>query len=210
MNEEIEIAQSTVGFKASSKNGPRNGLRTAVPLEIEFAPGSQIVNAPSVSGAESAVGTFIEFADGDRVAVPSDQVVQSEEGVAGATIGLGGMTFEGVEGERLVFFRVRDLLPKSFSIPPAAIKSRFRRAKSRPCACRARNLAALLTTIRTGLINGFVASRPLAACSRGRTSESHPSVAVATQRVNERGERSGQVANGGAIETIYETSSSGI
>jgi hypothetical protein len=57
-------------------------------------------------------GTFVVFPDGLRVSLPTDQVVLTEDSAAGARVGFGGMSFGGIEGGRLIFHRVRDLLPE--------------------------------------------------------------------------------------------------
>jgi hypothetical protein len=60
-------------------------------------------------------GTFVVFPDGLRVSLPTDQIVFAEDGhagAAGARVGFGGMSFGGVEDSRLIFHRVRDLLPE--------------------------------------------------------------------------------------------------
>lgn len=68
-----------------------------------FAPGLHIVqNGPP--------GTFVTFADGRRVPLPTDQIVSSEDGAGAARVGFGGMRFEGIEDGLLTFRRVRDLL----------------------------------------------------------------------------------------------------
>jgi hypothetical protein len=56
-------------------------------------------------------GTFVVFPDGLRVSLPTDQVVLAEDSAEGARVGFGGMSFGGIEGGRLIFHRVRDLLP---------------------------------------------------------------------------------------------------
>ncbi len=57
-------------------------------------------------------GTFVTFADGRRVPLPTDQIVLTENHVDGARVGFGGMRFDGIEAGYLVFRRVRDLLPE--------------------------------------------------------------------------------------------------
>jgi hypothetical protein len=51
------------------------------------------------------------------VPLPTDQIVLAEDGGATARVGFGGMSFEGMEGDQLVFLRVRDLQPKELLSP---------------------------------------------------------------------------------------------
>ncbi|HLD99257.1 MAG TPA: hypothetical protein VJB59_03295 [Bdellovibrionota bacterium] len=80
------------------------------PVTIEFIKGSRIHPASSAAPADE-VTTWIEFSDGHRISIPTDQIILGEETNGAARIGLGGMSFEGLENERLVFWRVKDLLP---------------------------------------------------------------------------------------------------
>lgn len=57
-------------------------------------------------------GTFVTFADGRRVPLPTDQIVFVEDNGGAARVGFGGMGFDGIEGGLLTFFRVRDLAPE--------------------------------------------------------------------------------------------------
>jgi hypothetical protein len=96
---------------------------------VEFVRGSRIERDPPVnrpasgrpadrpaSGANLRIvqngppGTFVRFADGRRVPLPTDQIVSSEEGAGAARVGFGGMRFDGIEEGLLTFRRFRDLL----------------------------------------------------------------------------------------------------
>ena len=92
---------------------------------VEFVRGSRVEKDPPVnrpasgrpaSGANLRIvqngppGTFVRFADGSRVPLPTDQIVSSDEGASGARVGFGGMRFDGIEGGLLTFLRFRDLL----------------------------------------------------------------------------------------------------
>jgi hypothetical protein len=87
---------------------------------VEFVPGSRLEkDLPSgrpASGANLRIvqngppGTFVRFADGRRVPLPTDQIVSSEDGAGLARVGFGGMRFDGIEGGLLTFRRFRDLL----------------------------------------------------------------------------------------------------
>jgi hypothetical protein len=86
---------------------------------VEFVEGSRVEkDAPAsrpASGANLRVvqngppGTFVRFADGRRVPLPTDQIVSSEGGASAARVGFGGMRFDGIEGGLLTFRRFRDL-----------------------------------------------------------------------------------------------------
>ena len=57
-------------------------------------------------------GTFVLFPDGLRVSLPTDQIVTADDTTGHACIGFGGMAFVGIDGEQLVFRRVRELYPE--------------------------------------------------------------------------------------------------
>jgi len=76
-----------------------------VDQERPFAPGLPIVqNGPP--------GTFVTFATGRRVPLPTDQITSVENVGGAARVGFGGMRFDGIEGGQLTFRRVRDLAPE--------------------------------------------------------------------------------------------------
>jgi hypothetical protein len=58
-------------------------------------------------------GTFVLFSDGLRVSLPTDQIVFADDSGGHVRVGFGGMRFVGLEGGRLVFIRVRELLPEA-------------------------------------------------------------------------------------------------
>jgi len=77
---------------------------TRVEKQRAFVPGLPVVqNGPP--------GTFVTFADGRRVPLPTDQIVVAEDTGGAARVGFGGMRFDGIEGGLLTFVRVRDLVP---------------------------------------------------------------------------------------------------
>lgn len=92
------------------------------PLLIAFAPGTRLERG---TGAASRLpilqngppGTWVLFEDGRRVPLPTDQIICSEQADGRVRVGFGGMSFEGREGEHLVFHRVHDLLPPEL-LPP--------------------------------------------------------------------------------------------
>jgi hypothetical protein len=87
---------------------------------VEFVRGSRLEKDPPVtrpaSGANLRIvqngppGTFVRFADGSRVPLPTDQIVSSNDGASAASVGFGGMRFDGIEDGLLTFRRFRDLL----------------------------------------------------------------------------------------------------
>jgi hypothetical protein len=85
----------------------------SIPLLIQFAPGSLFLREiPAENEAAwdpAAAQAHVVLPDGRRLPLPECQVVYERGSPDGASVGLGGMSFEGVEKGRLVFWRVRDL-----------------------------------------------------------------------------------------------------
>lgn len=86
------------------------------PLLIEFIAGTRVRREAEFSSAlpilgNGPPGTFVMFPDGRQVPLPTDQIVESSDAAGAASVGFGGMRFDGSEGGQLVFRRVRDLLP---------------------------------------------------------------------------------------------------
>jgi hypothetical protein len=84
---------------------------------VEFVRGSRVFKEPPFTSGLRVVqngppGTFVTFADGRRVPLPTDQIVSAEDGSGAARVGFGGMRFDGVEDGQLTFRRVRDLAPE--------------------------------------------------------------------------------------------------
>jgi hypothetical protein len=99
----------------------------AVALLVEFVGGTRVHRETAVSPQLPIVqngppGTFIVFADGARVPLPTDQIVLAEDGEGGARVGFGGMRFEGIEAGQLVFRRVRDLAPEETLSPERSFR----------------------------------------------------------------------------------------
>ena len=87
------------------------------PLLIEFAPGTTLLreaDRPSqlpIAG-NGPPGTFVLFHGARlRVSLPTDQIVFTDDSGGAARVGFGGMRFDGMQDGRLVFRRVRELLP---------------------------------------------------------------------------------------------------
>jgi hypothetical protein len=81
---------------------------------VEFVPGTRVdkesVFVPGLPVVQNGPpGTFVTFADGRRVPLPTDQIVLVEDQDGAARVGFGGMRFEGIEKGLLTFRRVRDL-----------------------------------------------------------------------------------------------------
>lgn len=88
------------------------------PLVIEFVAGTRLRQEASFSPGLPIVGngppgTFVIFPGGRQVPLPTDQVVDSDDGCGAAHVGFGGMRFDGMEGGLLVFRRVKDLWPEA-------------------------------------------------------------------------------------------------
>ena len=88
-----------------------------IPLLIDFATPSSIVRelnriSPLRIIGNGPPGTFVRFPDGLRVSLPTDQIVFADDTGGHARVGFGGMQFVGSEEGRLVFVRIRELLPE--------------------------------------------------------------------------------------------------
>lgn len=84
---------------------------------IEFAAPSSLLREQDRPSALPIVGngppgTFVIFPGGLRVSLPTDQIVFADDTGGNARVGFGGMRFVGLEGERLVFVRFRELVPE--------------------------------------------------------------------------------------------------
>jgi hypothetical protein len=87
------------------------------PLLIDFATPSSLLREENRPSALPIVGngppgTFVVFPGGLRVSLPTDQIVVAHDSGGHARVGFGGMRFVGLEGERLVFVRFRELFPE--------------------------------------------------------------------------------------------------
>jgi hypothetical protein len=92
------------------------------PLLIEFVAKTELYREPQVVPRLPIVqngppGTFVVFADGKKVPLPTDQIVFADDATGAARVGFGGMSFEGLEDGALVFYRVRDLAPEETLSP---------------------------------------------------------------------------------------------
>jgi hypothetical protein len=101
------------------------------PLVIEFADGTRLGRDQATPRGLPIVrngppGTHVIFSDGGRVNLPTDQIVLADEPQGRARVGFGGMSFEGCEGDDLVFFRVLDLQPEHLLSPERGRKMTLR------------------------------------------------------------------------------------
>ena len=117
-----------------------------LPLLVEFSPGSRVERACAVVSdlpvlQNGPPGTFVVFADGARIPLPTDRIVYTvvEDGGA-ARVGFEGIQYGGTEAGSLVFHRVQDLQPKrgrTMTLEPHRVSfvlSRGRRAwPAGPC-----------------------------------------------------------------------------
>jgi hypothetical protein len=88
--------------------------RAAVFCVVEFVPGTRLFKerafVPGLPVVQNGPpGTFVTFADGRRVPLPTDQIVLADDKGGAARVGFGGMRFDGIEEGLLTFRRVRDL-----------------------------------------------------------------------------------------------------
>jgi hypothetical protein len=98
-----------------------------VPLLIEFAPNTALHRQQDLVShfpivRNGPAGTFVVFPDGVRVSLPTDQIVFADDAEGRARVGFGGMRFAGTEEGRLLFLRVRDLLPEDQLSPARSWK----------------------------------------------------------------------------------------
>jgi hypothetical protein len=88
-----------------------------IPLLIDFVTPSSIFREPDRPSTFRIIGngppgTFVLFSTSFRVSLPTDQVVFADDAGGHARVGFGGMQFTGLDGEHLVFVRIREVLPE--------------------------------------------------------------------------------------------------
>jgi hypothetical protein len=89
---------------------------TDAPVVVDFIGPSSVLREPERPSALPIVGngppgTFVLFPIGFKVSLPTDQIVSSTDAAGHASVGFGGMQFDGADGDHLVFRRVREVLP---------------------------------------------------------------------------------------------------
>jgi len=87
------------------------------PLLVEFVSGTSLYREPETVSElpilqNGPPGTFVVFSGGGKVSLPTDQIVFANDKGGSARVGFGGMSFEGMGENHLVFHRVRDLRPE--------------------------------------------------------------------------------------------------
>jgi len=88
-----------------------------MPLLIDFAAPSSVlreqdrISALPILG-NGPPGTFVLFPSGDKVSLPTDQIVFADDTGGHARVEFGGMRFVGWEEGFLVFVRIRELFPE--------------------------------------------------------------------------------------------------
>jgi predicted metal-dependent hydrolase len=98
-----------------------------IPLLIDFAAPTSLyreddrVSTLPIIG-NGPPGTFVIFANGRRVSLPTDQIVFVDDADGHARVGFGGMRLVGLEEGRLVFVRIRELLPEDQLSPDRSHK----------------------------------------------------------------------------------------
>ena len=85
-----------------------------VSLMIEFVSGTTIDREAELPQGlpilrNGPPGTFVQFSNGLRVSLPTDQIIYSTNSDGAARVGFGGMDFAGLDAGRLTFRRVREL-----------------------------------------------------------------------------------------------------
>src|SRR6267154_4143246 len=98
-----------------------------IPLLIEFIAPTSLLREQHRHSTLPIIGngppgTFVLFANGLRVSLPTDQIVLTDEACGRARVGFGGMRFVGSEDGRLVFVRVRELFPEDQLSPDRSQK----------------------------------------------------------------------------------------
>jgi hypothetical protein len=87
-----------------------------IPLLVDFATPSSLFREQDLVSTLRIIGngppgTYVLFPNGWRVSLPTDQVVFADDADGHARVGFGGMQFVGLKDGKLVFARVRELLP---------------------------------------------------------------------------------------------------
>jgi hypothetical protein len=98
-----------------------------IPLLIDFAASTSILREQDRISMLPIVGngppgTFVLFANGLRVSLPTDQIVFADDADGHARVGFGGMQFVGLEDGRLAFARIRELFPEDRLSPARSRK----------------------------------------------------------------------------------------
>jgi len=100
---------------ANCRSGETIEIVPPIPLLIVFAPGSRLFreqDRPSdlPMHRSGPPGTFVLLPN-LRVSLPTDQIVFADASSGAARVGFGGFRFDGVDEGRLMFSRIREMLP---------------------------------------------------------------------------------------------------
>ena len=87
-----------------------------IPLLIDFVGPSSLTREDNRVSQLPIVGngppgTFVVVAN-IKISLPTDQIVSTDDSQGFARVGFGGMQFVGMENERLMFVRIREMLPE--------------------------------------------------------------------------------------------------
>src|SRR5688500_8735752 len=87
------------------------------PVVVDFIGPSSLLREPERQSALPIVGngppgTFVIFPIGFKVSLPTDQIVAADDAAGHVSVGFGGMLFDGIDGDYLIFRRVREVLPE--------------------------------------------------------------------------------------------------
>lgn len=125
----------------SGRHAPRSGTLRPMPtpqapLIIEFVDGTRIERDAAYVPRLPIVGngppgTRVAFADGHRVNLPTDQIVEATAEQGRARVSFGGMRWAGRDGEALTFVRVRDLWPEARLSPERGVRMTLDAARVR-------------------------------------------------------------------------------
>lgn len=104
------------------------------PLVIEFIDGSYLERDEAVVSALPIVGngppgTRVVFADGWKINLPTDQIVDAEVVSGRARVSFGGMRWAGAEDRSLAFVRVKDLWSPERLSPERGVRMTLERAR---------------------------------------------------------------------------------
>src|SRR5258705_6963444 len=88
-----------------------------IPLLIDFATPSSIFQERNRISTFRIIGngppgTFVHFANGLRISLPTDQIVFADDTGGPARVGVGGKQFVGSQEGQLVFVRIPEGLPE--------------------------------------------------------------------------------------------------
>jgi hypothetical protein len=102
---------------AASEVGPAEELDRAALTIVDFAAPTSLLQEEDRPSQLPIIGngppgTFVVFSSGLRVSLPTDQIVFARDAAGHAQVWFGGMQFDGLADGRLVFSRVRELVPE--------------------------------------------------------------------------------------------------